>query len=131
MSQPGMGLIAEAEAEASGRDASTSEVVVDYRPIAPKKSAPRVHWRTVANAACVPVMAAAALALHYAMPDRGPVIKTSTYVGVLVTILVMGVLAIALRWVSPAVHRWVSARLPLFAGALGVLCVWDLVTAKL
>src|SRR3954470_12082186 len=111
MSQQGMGLIAEAEAEASGRDASTSEVI-DRRPVAAKKPAPRVRWRRFANAACVPVAAGVALALHYGMPDRGPVIRTAAYAGVLITIAVLGVLAIGLRWVSPAVHGWVSARLP-------------------
>src|SRR5215217_3065752 len=98
MSQPGMGLIAEAEAEAeaSERDASTSGSI-DYRPVAPKKPAPRVPWRRVANAVCVPIAAALALALHYGFPDRGPLVQTSAYAGVLVTILVLSLLAISLR----------------------------------
>jgi NitT/TauT family transport system permease protein len=129
MSQTGMELIEDAQ-EAARRDAAAAPL--DYRTIVSKKPlVSRIHWRQVANALCVPAMAGVALAVHYGMPDRGPLIKTPVYVGVLVAIAALGFLAIGLRWVSPAAQRWVSARSPLFAGALGVLCVWDLVTAKL
>jgi NitT/TauT family transport system permease protein len=91
----------------------------------------RGGWRGVANAVCIPVAAGAALAVHFALPDRGPVIRTSAYAGMLIAIAALGVLAIGLRQVSPAARGWVSARAPLFAGGLLLLCTWDLMTAKL
>src|SRR5688572_25892612 len=117
MSQQGMGLIAEAEAEA-GRSSSIDAERPEVEPSAGGRSpsvsvAPRARvagpggWRAVANAVCVPLAAAAALAIHRGLPDRGPVVRTSAYATLLITILVLGVLAIGLRWVSPRVHRWV------------------------
>ena len=136
MSQQGMELIAEPEAGAPARDASAAPT--GYRAAAAaaaaskqRPAAPRRGWRNIANASCVPVMAGAALGVHYGMPDRGPVVRTSAYAGTLIAIAALGALAVGLRWASPVAHRWVAARLPLLAGALGVLCAWDLVTAKL
>jgi NitT/TauT family transport system permease protein len=77
------------------------------------------------------VAAGAALAIHYALPDRGPIIRTPAYVGVLVTILALGVVSIGVRRVSPAARAWIAARAPLFAGALLLICAWDLITSKL
>jgi len=131
MSQPGMELVAEpSDVAETSSPSRPGERTMPVRSAPPARAA-RPAWRGVANALCVPAMAVVALAVHYGMPDRGPVIKTSTYVGVLIAVAALGVLAVALRWVSPPAHRWISARTPLFAGALGVLCVWDLVTAKL
>src|SRR5688500_10168044 len=98
MSQPGMELMVEPAADAGPAGAAA---VVERpgggRPEAGTAGAPangrgagRGGWRGVANAVCVPVAAAAALTIHYALPDRGPLIRTRAYAGVLTTILVLG-----------------------------------------
>lgn len=130
MARPGMELTAEPEADA--QTGAASAMPLQYRAIAPTKrrTMPRATWRGVANVLCVPLAAGAALAVH-ALPDRGPVVRTSAYANVLITILSLGVLAPLLRWVSPAARAWVAARAPLFAGGLFLVCAWDLTTAKL
>jgi NitT/TauT family transport system permease protein len=134
MSQQGMELTVEAPADlaaasigraGAGRGAAT---VLTARGAA---DARRGRWRSVTNAICVPVAAGAALVVHVALPDRGPVIRTPVYTGMLVAFLALGVVAIGVRWVSPAARGWIAARAPLFAGGLFLLCAWDLITAKL
>src|SRR4051794_37406932 len=130
MSRQGMELTAEPEADA--REGSSREPVSYRAAGSVKPSKPtRADWRAVANALCIPLTAGAALAVHYLLPDRGPVVRTSVYAGMLITIAAMGVLAIFLRMASPAARAWLSARSPLFAGGLVLLCTWDLITAKL
>src|SRR5262245_52264807 len=130
MSQQGMELVAEPAVEARPSEVEAvraEEVSVPRRRPAEARGA----WRRVANAVCVPVAAGVALAVHYALPDRGPVIQTSTYAGLLVTILALGVVAIAMRRVWPAGRAWASGRSPLLAGVLVTLTAWDLITGKL
>jgi NitT/TauT family transport system permease protein len=128
MSQQGMELVAEPLADAASPGAE---------PLARAAVGPSggrrggAGWRRVANVLCVPMAAGIALAIHYGLRDRGPAIRTPTYGIILLTMLALGVLSIGLRRVSPAAREWIAARAPLFAGALLLLCAWDLITAKL
>jgi NitT/TauT family transport system permease protein len=130
MTQQGMELAAEPAADARPGEVEAARggdvAVPRRRPIEGRGA-----WRRVANAICVPVAAGVALAVHYSLPDRGPVIRTSTYPGLLIAILALGVLAVGVRRVWPRGRAWASDRSPLFAGVLLTLTAWDLITAKL
>jgi NitT/TauT family transport system permease protein len=135
MARTGTELMAEPGTDAAETATSSAAAVVRTPGAARSLTAPPVEsrggWWGVANAVCVPVAAGLALWLHYKVPDQGPVVRTSAYAGVLTAILAAGVLAVGLRWASPAARAWLSERSPLFAGGLLLLCAWDLTTAKL
>jgi NitT/TauT family transport system permease protein len=79
---------------------------------------------------CLPAVVLVALAIHFGLPDRGPVTGTRTYPGVLITIGALGLLAAAMGPVWPTLRAWYVEKAPLLAGGVAVLCLWDLITAK-
>ena len=128
MSQQGLELVAEplsGAASPGAGPAARAAVMASGRRLG------GAGWRRVANVLCLPLAAGAALAIHHGLADRGPAIRTPTYGIVLFTMLGLGLVSVGVRWVSAGAREWIAARAPLFAGALVVLCAWELVTSKL
>jgi NitT/TauT family transport system permease protein len=97
--------------------------------------------RRSAGTLVAPVAAAAvALAVHRILPDGQPPPITwvaslpfwqHPYPIVLGVVLVASLMLAVAQAIGPPLRPWVRHHAPLLAGAIGVLCLWDLVTLKL
>ena len=77
----------------------------------------------------VPVMAAAGIALHLAVRKNDPEPDTTTYLVSLGAMLGLSLLASVVQIYSCVLRRWMSHMCPIIAGAIGLLCVWEIVTS--
>jgi NitT/TauT family transport system permease protein len=103
------------------------------RGAAARRGAGDARGATLA-AICIAAAAGAALAVHYGLPTRGPIVKTAAYSGLLVTALALAAAWLGVRrlWAGAArADAWVAHTGPLLAAGVVWLCLWQLLTAKL
>ena len=93
---------------------------------AAKGAAPRVPWR---NLLSVPVACAVGIGIHLAVVKNDPEPDTSAYTILLGSILGLSILLSVAQGFSAALRRWMTNMHPIIAGAVGLLCVWELITS--
>jgi NitT/TauT family transport system permease protein len=77
------------------------------------------------------VAAAVALAVHRILPSRQTALPTRIYPMLLDVLLGAALLLAFVQWAWRRLRPWILHRAPLLAGAILVLCAWDVVTLKL
>ncbi len=107
----------------------------------PAAAAVAESWsRAAAGSLAAASAAVLALAVHLLLPTRQLVPLTwlaslpawqRPYPALLEILLTLALLAGALALAWPRTRGWVRHHAPLLAGAIGVFCLWDLVTFKL
>src|SRR5262249_54063629 len=81
-----------------------------------------------APALLAPVAATvAALAIHWFVPSRQVTVLTPCYPALLEIVLGVSVVLAIVYAILPRGRVWVRHHAPLIAGAVGLLCAWDLV----
>jgi NitT/TauT family transport system permease protein len=100
---------------------------------ADSKRGGKSSWRgsDIAAILAMPVVAGIALAVHFALQDRGPTFGTHTYPRIQIVLLALGFTGAIGAAISPGVRRWFVGRAPLIALAMLTMCIWELVTIKL
>ncbi|MFL5341166.1 MAG: ABC transporter permease [Gemmataceae bacterium] len=78
-----------------------------------------------------PAAAIAAMLAHKLVPSQQTFLRTHLYPLLLQILLGVGLFLAALQWLCRPSRVRIRHASPLFAGAIGVLFVWDLVTLKL
>jgi NitT/TauT family transport system permease protein len=110
----------------------TTPVAMPTAPVAaatgllPKAGAPRLRLPTLL---AVPVACVAGIALHAAVRKNDPEPDTTSYLIFLGGVLGLSLLLGIIQVFSARVRRWAEHMLPIIAGALGLLCVWEIVTS--
>lgn len=100
---------------------------VSQQRVATQAAEHQSAWKLALPVAAVLV----ALGAHLAIPNRQTSLPTGPYPILLVIVLALsGVLAVA-QWVWPPIRSWARETAPLFAGAIGAVASWDLITLKL
>ncbi len=95
------------------------------------KSIPKAPWKPLV---AVPVAAAIALVVHWIVAGADPFrdhtgfTETASYTIFLGVFLALGLLAVALQPFLAGLRRWLVETGPIVAAAIGVLCVWELIT---
>src|SRR6185503_19298283 len=87
---------------------------------------PKLGIRTLL---AVPVMATIGIALHLAVRKNDPEPDTTSYLILLGGVLGLSLLAGAGQIYSCGLRRWMAHMFPIIAGAIGLLCVWEIVTS--
>lgn len=77
----------------------------------------------------LPLAATIGIALHLAVRRNDPEPDTTSYLVFLVSILGLSLLMSVVQIYSPVLRRWMAHMCPIIAGALGLLCVWELITS--
>lgn len=86
--------------------------------------------RAVVSVVAPSAAALVALLVHWFVPSRQVDLTTRFYPILLEVLLGVSVALAALHWISRRARAWVRHHAPLLAGAIVLLCVWDLVTLK-
>src|SRR5262245_59529919 len=81
------------------------------------------------NLLCVPAICAIGIGIHLTVMKNDPEPDTRSYTIFLGGILGLSILMSLVQCVSSAVRRWMADMHPIVAGAVGLLCVWELVTS--
>src|SRR5262245_54163446 len=81
------------------------------------------------NLLSVPVACAVGIGIHLAVVRNDPEPETSSYTVLLGSILGLSLLLSAVQSFSSAVRRRMRHMHPIIAGAISLLCVWELVTS--
>jgi NitT/TauT family transport system permease protein len=81
------------------------------------------------NLLSVPVACALGIAIHFAVVKNDPEPDTSSYTVLLGSILGLSLLLSAVQAFSSGVRRWMAHMHPIIAGAVGLLCAWELITS--
>jgi NitT/TauT family transport system permease protein len=89
-------------------------------------AARKLPWQ---NLASVPVACAIGIGIHLAVVKNDPEPDTRSYTILLGVILALSCVLGAVQVFSCAVRRWMAHRHPIIAGAVSVLCVWELLTS--
>jgi NitT/TauT family transport system permease protein len=77
----------------------------------------------------VPVAAAIALAIHFAVRKNDPDPDTGSY-GIFLSALLGVALALdIIQFFSTTLRRWMAHMCPIVAGAIGLLCIWEIITS--
>ena len=77
----------------------------------------------------LPLAATIGIALHLAVRRNDPEPDTTSYLVFLGSILGLSLLMSVVQIYSPVLRRWMAHMCPIIAGALGLLCVWELFTS--
>jgi NitT/TauT family transport system permease protein len=77
----------------------------------------------------IPVAAAIAIGIHLAVRKNDPEPDTTSWINFLGGILVLSLLMGAVQMFSCALRRWMAHMCPIIAAALGLFCVWELITS--
>jgi len=94
---------------------------------APAKGAsPKISFR---NLLSVPLACGIGIGIHFAVLKNDPEPDTSSYTIFLVGILGLSLLSSMVQVFSSALRRWMSHMHPIIAAAIGLLCVWEVVTS--
>ena len=98
----------------------------DAIPPVAASTTPKLKLRTLL---AVPVAAAIGIGIHLAVLKNDPEPDTSSYTrflgGILGLSLLIGV--VQLFWIG--LRRWMAHMCPIIAAALGLLCIWEIVTS--
>jgi NitT/TauT family transport system permease protein len=92
----------------------------------PLTKLPRLRVRTLLS---VPVSAAIGIGLHFAVRKNDPEPDTTSWVILLGSILGLSLLFNVAQMFSCALRRWMAHMFPIIAAALGLFCVWELITS--
>jgi NitT/TauT family transport system permease protein len=104
-------------------------------PVAePKRAAARsaatpsmkLRWQTIL---AVPVATAIAAGIHFAVRKNDPEPDTTSYLIFLASVAAFALLCSIVQIFSQPVRRWMAHMLPIFAAAIALLGVWDLITS--
>lgn len=76
-------------------------------------------------------MAAVALLVHRFVPNLQSPLPTRLYPALLAVLLAASLPLAAISWAWRPSRPWVRHHAPLLAGAIFILCIWDLITLKL
>jgi NitT/TauT family transport system permease protein len=76
-----------------------------------------------------PIAATVALGVHWAVSKNEPADQTRAYFAFLGVVLGAAVAAALAQPFVPALQRWMREKCPLVAAAVGLLCVWELITS--
>lgn len=77
----------------------------------------------------VPVACAIGIGIHLAVRKNDPEPDTTSYLVFLGALLGLSLLAGGVQFLSSRVRSWLGHMLPIIAGAIGFLAVWDVVTS--
>ncbi len=77
----------------------------------------------------VPVAAMLALALHFLVSKQEPQIETQSYTTFLGIVLGAAIVALAAQSFWQGLRRWMRNMCPILAGAIVLLCVWEVITS--
>ena len=88
--------------------------------------ASRLRLRTVL---ALPIAAAAGIGLHLAVRKNDPEPDTTSYLIFLGSILGISLLLVVAQGFWSALRRWMAHMFPIIAGAIGLLCIWEIVTS--
>jgi len=77
----------------------------------------------------LPLAATIGIALHVAVRRNDPEPDTTSYLVFLGSILGLSLLMSLVQVQSPVLRRWMAHMCPIIAGALSLLCVWELFTS--
>jgi NitT/TauT family transport system permease protein len=98
------------------------------RATAPQATAasPKLCVRTLL---AVPIAAAIGIGLHLAVRKNDPEPATTSWIVFLGGILGLSLLMGAVQIFSCALRRWMAHMCPIIAAALGLFCVWEIITS--
>jgi NitT/TauT family transport system permease protein len=102
---------------------------VDRGPLSPPGVSQGL--RAVAVVLLPPAAALVALLAHKFLPNRQTALPTRVYPLLLQILLAATLVLAAVHWVWRPLRKWTRDHAPLFAGALLLLGLWDLITLKL
>ena len=91
-----------------------------------KTGAQKLPWQ---NLLSVPVACAIGIGIHLAVVKNDPEPDTTSYTVLLGSLLALSVLLSSVQTFSSAVRRWMAHMHPIIAGAVGLLCLWELITS--
>lgn len=90
--------------------------------------AAKVRLRTLF---AVPIAAAVALGVHVFVAKNELPVETHSYSVLLSTVLGAAIVAAVVQPFWPGLRRWMRDMCPIFAAAIVLLCVWEVITAGL
>jgi NitT/TauT family transport system permease protein len=107
--------------------AVTEDASVDNAPARP---APSSLW-PMGTLVTVPIACAVALGVHGAVSKNEMPGHAGPYSALLLFILGAAIVAALVQSVWPALRRWMVGMCPIVAAAIGLLCVWQIITSGL
>lgn len=81
------------------------------------------------NLASVPVFCALAIGIHLSVMKNDPEPGPHAYTAFLAGVLGLSLLLSVIQAFSAPVRRWMAGMHPIVAGAIGLLCIWELITS--
>jgi NitT/TauT family transport system permease protein len=97
---------------------------VTVSPIA--SPATKLRLRTLL---AVPIAAAIGIGLHLVVRKNDPEPDTSSWIIFLASILGLSVVLGAVQLSSCALRRWMAHMCPIIAAAIGLFCIWEIITS--
>jgi len=103
-------------------------VPASSRVIAQQSTTPaaRLRFRTLLS---VPVASAVGIGIHLSVRKNDPEPNTTSWIIFLGSILALSVLMSVMQLFSCALRRWMTHMCPIIAAALGLFCIWDIITS--
>ena len=105
-------------------------------PLPPERTAPAVSsFSTNPTGLCVrsliavPAVTLLALAVHWLVSKNEPAPDTRSYTVFLGIILSLALVAAVVQRVWPSLRRWMAHLCPIFAAAILLLCLWEVITS--
>jgi NitT/TauT family transport system permease protein len=105
--------------------APAAKAIRDAAPQATATS-PKLCVRTLL---AVPIAAAIGIGLHLAVRKNDPEPDTTSWINFLGGILILSLLMGVVQKFSCALRRWMAHMCPIIAAALGLFCVWEIITS--
>ncbi|HTD65552.1 MAG TPA: ABC transporter permease subunit [Candidatus Limnocylindria bacterium] len=98
------------------------------RVVAPPAAAPaeKLCFRTLL---AVPLAAALGIGLHLAVRKNDPEPDTTSWIIFLGSILGLALVMGVVQFFSCSLRRWMAHMCPIIAAALGLFCVWEIITS--
>jgi NitT/TauT family transport system permease protein len=103
----------------------------DGAPASPYPEAPRTGLRAAATVLAPVGAALVALLVHYLLASEQMRLPTHFYPLLLQVLLVAALVMAGAQWAWRPLRGWVRHVAPLMAGAIVLLCLWDLITQRL
>jgi NitT/TauT family transport system permease protein len=90
--------------------------------------ATKLHFRTLL---AIPLATAIGIGIHLAVRKNDPEPDTTSWIIFLGTIFGLSLLVSVVQIFSGALRRWMAHMCPIIAAALGLFCVWEIITSGL
>jgi len=103
--------------------------VAEASPIAVSAAKGALPKPSLQNLLSVPLACGIGIGVHFAVLKNDPEPDTSSYTIFLGGILGLSLLLSVIQAFSPALRRWMAHMHPIIAAAVGMLCVWELITS--